>query len=148
MPDAHPSGFPPRSPTSAENTRNPETTDVCCHDRCMARDRPSHYGERGQFLIFSVARGPVPRDLSTSAKNARNPETTDVCCHDRCMARDRPSPYGKRAIKHGEGQALALREPPERIETRRALLPGRHQDREGSPTGVHRSMKHPPNNKL
>ena len=64
------------------------------------------------FLVVTVARGPVPRELSISAENARSPETTDVCCSARCMARDRPSPYGESgnaAIKHSEGQALALR---------------------------------------
>ena len=30
--------------------------------RCLARDRPSHYGGRGAF--FFVVRGPVPRDLA------------------------------------------------------------------------------------
>ena len=30
----------------------------------MARDRPSPYDERGLFF-FTVARGPVPRDLPT-----------------------------------------------------------------------------------
>ena len=33
-------------------------------DRCMARDRPSPYGERG---VFFVVRGPVPRDCSLPA---------------------------------------------------------------------------------
>ena len=66
-------GFPRALSTAAENARSPEATDVCCSARCMARDRPSPYGERG--LFFTVARGPVPRD--------------------RCMARDRPSPYVK-----------------------------------------------------
>ena len=65
-------------PTYAKNARNPKTTDVCCHDRRMARDRPSPYGEKGRFLISDVARGPVPRDLPTYAKNARIPETMDV----------------------------------------------------------------------
>ena len=50
-----------------------------------------------------------PRDLSISAENVRNPEPTDVCGSDWRMARDRPSPYVKAGIKHGEGQALALR---------------------------------------
>ena len=45
------------------------------------------------FLGVTVARGPVPRDLSTAAENARNPETPAVCCSDRRTARDRPSPY-------------------------------------------------------
>ena len=31
-------------PPSAKNARNPETTDVCCSDRRVARDRPSPYG--------------------------------------------------------------------------------------------------------
>ncbi len=79
--------------TPAEKVHNPETTAVCCHDRGMARDRPSPYVPCGDCLFLTVARGPVPRDLSTAAKNARNRETTDVCCHDRRTARDRPSPY-------------------------------------------------------
>ena len=62
--------------------------------------RPTVNGD--DFLFLTVARGPVPRDLSPAAENVRNPETTDVSCSDRCMARDRPSPYGERAIKHGE----------------------------------------------
>ena len=32
------------------NVRSPEAMDVCCHDRCMARDRPSPYGEGALFL--------------------------------------------------------------------------------------------------
>ena len=87
----------------------------------MARDRPSPYGERGRFLISYRSAGPLgchtrrragfPRDLSPFAENARSPETTDVCCSDWRMARDRFSqrPTVKAAIKHGEGQALALR---------------------------------------
>ena len=48
------------------------------------------------------------------------------------MARDRPSRYGERGrFWLGEGQALALQEPPN------ASRP------EVSPTGVHRDMKHP-----
>ena len=46
-----------------------------------------------QIIFVTVARGPVPRDLSTAAENARNPETPVVCCSDRGTARDRPSPY-------------------------------------------------------
>ena len=49
---------------------------------------------KGDAFFFTVARGPVPRDLSISAENVRSPETADVCGSDRCMARDRPSPYG------------------------------------------------------
>ena len=45
-------------------------------------------------VLFTVARGPVPRDLSAETTNVRSPEATDVCCHDRRTARDRPSPYG------------------------------------------------------
>ena len=56
--------------------------------------RPTVNGD--DFLFITVARGPVPRDLSTAAENARSPETPDVCGSDRCMARDRPSPYGER----------------------------------------------------
>ena len=42
---------------SAENARSPEATDVCCSDRCMARDRPSPYGESGN----QAWRGKPPR---------------------------------------------------------------------------------------
>ena len=102
-------GFPRDLSTFEENGRSLETTDVCCSDRCMARDRPSPYGEGAVLRLrnrpVTVARGPVPRDLSPSAENARIPETTDVCCSDRCMARDRPSPYG-------EGAVLRLRNRP------------------------------------
>ena len=73
----------------------------------IARDRPSPYGE---VPFFTVARGPVPRDLSPAAENARGPETPDDCCSARGMARDRPSPYGESGKQDGEGQALALRE--------------------------------------
>ena len=73
--------------------------------RGMARDRPSPYGEGDCF--FTVARGPVPRDLPTSAENARRLETPDVCCADRCMARDRPSPYDERG-RFGYRSAGAL----------------------------------------
>ena len=54
---------------------------------------PTPYDEGDPF--FTVARGPVPRNLSTRAENARSPETTDICSSDRCMARDRPSSYGE-----------------------------------------------------
>ena len=56
----------------------------------MARDTLSHArvaceGPRptvngADFLGVTVARGPVPRDLSPAAENARSPETPDVCC--------------------------------------------------------------------
>ena len=106
----------------------------------MARDRFSHRptGERGRFLSCYRSAGALgchtriragfPRDLSTSAENARSPETTDVCCSDRCMARDRPSPYGESgnaAIKHSEGQALALREGAAFFHRSRGLSPRR-----------------------
>ena len=84
---------PPRSLDLCGKRPQPRDTDVCCAARGMARDRPSPYGEGRRF--FTVARGPVPRDLSTAAENVRSPETTDVCCAARGMARDRPSPYGE-----------------------------------------------------
>ena len=55
--------------------------------------RPTVSGD--DFLLVTVARGPVPRAFSTSAENARSPESTDVCRSDLCTARDRPSPYGE-----------------------------------------------------
>ena len=57
-------------PSCAKNGRSPELTAIFFHDRCMARDRPSPYGNGDGFLFLTVARGPVPRD--------------------RCMAEDRP----------------------------------------------------------
>ena len=95
-----------------------------CHTRIregFPRDLPINAAWRGTgprptvktAVLDTVARGPVPRDLSTFAENARSPETPDSCCSDRCMARDRPSPYGEEKAsgrpQHGEGQALALR---------------------------------------
>ncbi len=89
---------PVPSDLSAEtrNVRSPEAMDVCCHDRCMAREtrsdarvasegpRPTVKGD----VLSPVARGPVPRDLSAETRNVRSPEAMDVCCHDRCMARE------------------------------------------------------------
>ena len=46
-----------------KNARSPETTDVYCHDRCMARDRPSPYGGR-RGVLDTVVRGAVPRERS------------------------------------------------------------------------------------
>ena len=43
--------------TAAENARSQETTNGCCADRGMARDRPSHYGESGN----QAWRGTGPR---------------------------------------------------------------------------------------
>ena len=40
-------GFPRDLSTFAENARSPETTDGCCSNRRVARDRPSPYGESG-----------------------------------------------------------------------------------------------------
>ena len=84
----------------------------------MARDRPSPYGGRNDFVRPTVARGPVPREFSTGIRLSMH-------------ARTRPSPYGgrddfvhltvargpvprefstgRRLSMHGEGQALALR---------------------------------------
>ena len=61
------------------------------------------------FFFLTVARGPVPRDLSTAAENAGSPETTDVCCSDRCMARDRPSPYGESGHQAWRGEPARMR---------------------------------------
>ena len=77
----------------------------------MARDRPSPYGGRrilawrgigvgetswSRCTPFTVARGPVPRELSTETKTVRSPEATDGFCDNPGTARDRPSPYGAR----------------------------------------------------
>ena len=50
-------------PTSAKNARSPETPDVCCSARCMARDRPSPYGESGN----QAWRGTGPRPTAKGA---------------------------------------------------------------------------------
>ena len=102
-------------------------------DRGTARDRPSPSGER-ETVLTTVARGPVPRDRPICAKTARQGRFLN-----RGPARDRPSPYGDEnpswpvargpvprecslcaktarqprlspRPRHGEGQALALRE--------------------------------------
>ena len=53
----------------------------------MARDRPSPYGQRREFVSVTVARGPVPRErLGYRSAGACPPRS-----------------------QHGEGQALALR---------------------------------------
>ena len=49
-------------PTEGMRARVPQGT---------ARDRPSPYDKR--HVVFTVARGPVPRDRPTRAKNARQP---------------------------------------------------------------------------
>ena len=43
-----------------------------------ARDRPSPYGSRRDFLCPTVARGPVSRDCSIQTKNACSTEAMDV----------------------------------------------------------------------
>ena len=44
-------GFPRAISAETANVHSPETTDVCCHDRRMARDRPSPYGNRDGCLL-------------------------------------------------------------------------------------------------
>ena len=55
----------------ARETRSPAR--VACEG-----PRPTVNG--ADFLGVTVARGPVPRDLSPTAENARSPETPAVCC--------------------------------------------------------------------
>ena len=56
-------GTGPRElPISAKNARNPVTTDVCCHNRRMARDRPSPYVPCNDCLFLTGARGTGPRE--------------------------------------------------------------------------------------
>ena len=80
--------------TVTKNIRVSRDSDVFSHIRCMARDRPSPYGEGKAF--FPVARGPVPRDRWSITKNIRVSRDSNVFSHIRRMARDRPSPYGER----------------------------------------------------
>ena len=49
---------------------------------------PKPYGAQRGFLRFTVARGPVPRDLPTETKTVRSPETTDGFCDILGMARE------------------------------------------------------------
>ena len=87
-------GFPRDLSTFAENARSPETPDVCCSDRCMARDRPSPYDEGGRFLSCYRSAGACP------------PRSLDLC-----GKRPQPRDPGCLLLRpvHGEGQALALR---------------------------------------
>ena len=101
---------PPRSLKQNEKRPQPKSPWTFFETLGTARDRPSPYGARRGFLRFTVARGPVPRDLPTETKTVRSPETPDGFCDDRGTARDRPSPYGERGrFWHGEGQARSLR---------------------------------------
>ena len=58
----------PRDPRNkTQNVRSSRGLDVCCHDRCMARDRPSPYGGR-RGVLSDVARGTGPREASCCLK--------------------------------------------------------------------------------
>ena len=70
---------PPRVPSSREGVLGPlgpkdsffiVARGPVPRDRCMARDRPSPYGEGVAF--FTVARGPVPRDRWIARTMARD----------------------------------------------------------------------------
>ena len=44
----------PRDPRNkTQNVRSSRGLDVCCHDRCMARDRPSPYGNMEMSVILT-----------------------------------------------------------------------------------------------
>ena len=58
-------GYRHSGPTDLKRTR-----DVFSVARAMARDRPSPYGE-GAGVIFTVARGPVPRERWTARTISR-----------------------------------------------------------------------------
>ena len=72
--------FPDAERRRAEGVPNPLILGILLQTIGMARDRPSPYGGRDDFVRTIVARGPVPREFST----------------------------GIRLSMHGEGQALAL----------------------------------------
>ena len=85
---------PPRSLDLCGKRRQPRDTDGCCSARCMARDRPSPYGEKGRFLrCYRSAGACPPRSLTLG------------------MARDRPSPYvkGRRFFHRSAGPSDAIR---------------------------------------
>ncbi len=67
-------------PTYTKNARSPRTSGLFSADRCMARHRTAPYGLRAPFnrrALFTVARGPVPRDRSTTPKT---PEAPGLLC--------------------------------------------------------------------
>ena len=101
----------------------------------VASEGPSPTVNGEDFLGVTVARGPVPRDLSTATENARSPETTDVCCSDRAWRGTGPRPTVKAAIKHGEGQVF----PPPYVKERRFF----HRSAGDRLLDIERFMKHP-----
>ena len=83
----------------------------------MARDRPSPYGGRDDFVGPTVARGPVPRELSTGIRVSMHGEGQALALQLKefvhlTVARGpvpREFPTGIRVSMHGADQALALR---------------------------------------
>ena len=57
-----------------KTVRSPKATDGFCDERGTARACPSPYGAQSGFLRFTVARGPVPRDLPTETKTVCSPQ--------------------------------------------------------------------------
>ena len=96
---------PPRSLNRSEKRPQPKkpwTFAVTTGARRGTGPRPTVNGD--DFLFITVARGPVPRDLSISAKNARNPRSHGPAiargCH-RDVERFRKHPQ-LRQIKNGK----------------------------------------------
>ena len=83
----------------------------------MARDRPSPYGGRDDFVHTTVARGPVPREFSTGIRLSMHGEGQALALrwkdfvHPTVARGPVPREFstGIRLSMHGEGQALALR---------------------------------------
>ena len=84
---------PPRSRNQTKNVRSLEAPDVFFTIAAWRGTGPRPTVNGDDFLFFTVARGPVPRDLS---QNEKRPQPRD---HGRFLLRP----------VHGEGQALALR---------------------------------------
>ena len=118
MPYAHPSGFPPRSPSSRGGVLGPlgpkRTRDVFFVARTMARDRPSPYGEGGAFFARSAGACP-PRSLECADAGEGHP----LGCA--CGIRG-PSPAMKGGLSANAAPGGAT---PYCIETGRSLLPGK-----------------------
>ena len=83
----------------------------------MARDRPSPYGGRNDFVRSTVARGPVPREFSTGIRLSMHGEGQALPLRLKEFVRPpvargpvpREFSTGIRLSMHGEGQALPLR---------------------------------------
>ena len=101
-------------PSCTKNGRSPELTAVFFHDRCLARDRPSPYGNGDGFLFLTVARGPVPRETLNRAEMVPFYRSAGACpprsseLHEKWPQPRTHGHFLSRPMQC-EGQALALR---------------------------------------